>query len=148
MTHPSYRYFLDMSCAEGAAALGQFEVNLDLDPVVEWGRFTALRRWPDPTLAAEAEVQVQPIWHAQAGAPYVAGLRATARANGELTAKADIPISYFKASAMRQGDILVSQKRLKSGDLFTYAVLAFPASEARNNEPANPLEIEDVPVPA
>ena len=137
-----------MSRREGGATLGQFQVEPDLDPVVEWGRFTALRRWLDSALAAEAEIRIQPIWHAQAGAPYVDGLRVTARADARRTAKADIPVSYFKPSARRQGDTLVNQKQLKSGELFNYTVLAFPATEARAKKSSNPIEIEEVPVPA
>jgi proteasome lid subunit RPN8/RPN11 len=148
MPSQDFRYFFDMSRAKGDGSLGQFEGEVDLEPVAEWGRFAALRQWVDPALAAEAEIRIAPIWHATAGAPYVEGLRVTARADAAPAVTADIPTSYFKSSAMRIGDALVSLKKLESGELFTYAVLAYPAAEARGNESPDALEIEDIPVPA
>ena len=147
MEPAEFRYFLEMTRAEGGASLGQFEVDLDLDPIVEWARFKALRRWGEANLAAQAQIRIQPIWHAKTGAPYAQGLCATARADGVPAVEADIPFSYFKTSAMRQGDLQVNQKRLKPGELFTYTVLAFPAAEAQAKKRPNPLDIEEVPVP-
>jgi proteasome lid subunit RPN8/RPN11 len=147
MPFQDYRYFFDLARGKGQPPLGQFEGRVDLEPVAEWGRLAALRRWSNPALAAEAEIQIQPLWHAKAGAPYVEGLRVTARADAVPAVTADIPASYFNPSAMRIGDTLMNQKKLESGEQFTYAVLAFPASKNRDDEPLDPLEIEDVPVP-
>jgi proteasome lid subunit RPN8/RPN11 len=147
MPRQSFRYFFDMSRAKSGALLGQFPAKLDFVPAAEWGRFTALCRWLNPKSAAEAEIHIQPLWHATAGAPYVEGLRVTARTDTMPTITADIPNSFFKPGAMRIGDALVDQKKLESGELFTYAVLAFPASDDQGARAPDPLEIEDVPVP-
>jgi len=147
MPPPSYHYVFAITRAEGGAPLGQFEATLDFGPVAEFGRFTALRRWSRPELAAEAETRVQPVWHATAGQPYVQGLRVTARADAMPAIRADVPSSYFKSSAMSIGDTLVDQKKLEPGEQFNYAVLAFPVSGERDKASPGPLEIEDVPVP-
>lgn len=147
MPSPIYRYFYLLTRRQGGSSLGQFPANLDLGPAVEWGRFTALRCWSDPDLAAEAEPRVAPIWHATSGQPYVEGLRVTVRARAMPTITADIPRSFFKSNAMRLGDTLVKQKQLQPGELFFYAVLAFPAAADRAPQSPDPLEVEEVPVP-
>jgi len=48
---------------------------------------------------------------------------------------------------MQIGDALVSQKKLEPGELFTYAVVAFPAPATPGHESPDRLQIEDVPVP-
>jgi proteasome lid subunit RPN8/RPN11 len=147
MPPPAYRYFYAVTRSQGGSSLGQFPAKLDLGPVVEWGRFTALRCWPDPERAAEAEPRIAPIWHATSGQPYVEGLRVTVRAKAMPTITADIPRSFFRPSAMRLGDTLVAQKKLESGELFTYAVLAFLASEDKRRQAPDPLQVEELPVP-
>ena len=147
MPPQSYRYFFDVTRGQGEVSLGQFPANLDLGPVVEWGRFTALRCWPDPERAAEAEPHIAPIWHTTSGQPYVEGLRVTVRAKAMPTVTADIPRGFFKPGATRLGDTLVAQKKLAPEELFTYAVLAFPASEEKRRQAPDPLQVEELPVP-
>lgn len=140
-----YCYFADVSRANGKDSLGQFRLDLDLEPVAECGRFAAMRRWSDAALALEAELRIQPLWHTEVGAPYVGGLRVTARQTSLPEVSVEIPTAYFKPTAMRIADALVRQRKLEPGELFTYAVLAFP--EAVGAQGANPLGFEEVPVP-
>ena len=147
MLPQTFRYVFALSRVEGGESLGQFEVRLDLGPVAECGRFAALRRWLDPRLAAEAAVEIRPDWHATAGAPCLQGLRVCARAEGMPTITADIPSSYFKPSAMKVADTLVQQQKLKPGELFNYAVLAFPVPEDSADVRHPSLQIDEVPVP-
>jgi proteasome lid subunit RPN8/RPN11 len=147
MTLQPFRYFFDLSRREGGAALGQFPAKLDFDPAAEWGRFTALCRWSKPELAAGARIDIQPIWHATSGAPYVEGLRVTARAVRMPAITRDIPASYFQSSALRIGDSLVNQKKLAPGELFNYAVVAYPAAANVGGGALDALDIAEVPVP-
>jgi proteasome lid subunit RPN8/RPN11 len=144
----TFRYILDLSRAKSGESLGRFEASVDFAPVAEWGRFTALRRWADPEAAANAEIGIEPAWHTTAGAPYVGGLRVSARAEALPAISADIPKSLFKASAVKISDTLLAEKKLEPGELFNYAVLAFPVTDEQGNPSANGLELEDVPVPA
>lgn len=147
MPPKSYRYCFAAYRGQGGPSLGHFAADLDLGPAAEWGRFTALRRWLNPELAAEAEPRIAPIWHASAGAPYVEGLRVTLRAKAMPTITTDIPSSFFRPKAMRLGNTLVAQKKIASGELFTYAVLAFPISADAERQDPDPLQIEELPVP-
>jgi len=148
MSSPTYRYFLAITRSEGGLSLGQFPVDLDLDLAAEWGRFTALRCWSNPELAAGAELRIRPVWHATLGQPYVEGLRITVRAKGLPTITVDLPRSFFKSNAMRIGDTLVTQKKLPPGELFTYAVLARPEANDRSLQSPDPFEVEEMPVPS
>lgn len=129
-------------------SLGQFPADLDFALPAEWGRFTALRCWSNPELAAGAELRIRPVWHSTLGQPYVEGLRITVRAKGMPPITADIPRSFFKPSATRLGESLVTQKKLQPGERFTYAVLAHPAANDRPVQSPDPFEVEEVPVPA
>jgi hypothetical protein len=147
MPASEFRFVFAVSCAEGGRSLGKYVAKVDLGPIAEWGRFAALRRWVDPALAAEAEIRIKPIWHGEDGEPHVQGMRVTARAQGVPAVTVDIPASYFRSSATRIGDALVSEGKLPSGELISCAVLAFPANSAKDKESRHSLEIEDVPVP-
>jgi proteasome lid subunit RPN8/RPN11 len=148
MSNQQVRYVLDLRRTRDDAGLGQFPLSLDLAPAAEWGRLVALRRWLDPKLASEAQIEIEPIWHTNSGAPYIEGLRVTAHAEHVQPVSAEIPAGYFRPNALRIADCLVSEEKMEAGDLFTYAVLAFPSREASSSCNGDLLEIEDLPVQA
>lgn len=147
MSCENFHYFADVRRANGGGSLGRYLLNLDLDPVIEWGRFIGLRRWLDPTLAAEASIRVHPHWEAQAGEHRVKALRVTARADRVAPVSADIPIGYFQRSVRRLAASLVSQGRLAARELFDCSILAFPTSGAAAVAPSDQFAIEVVPTP-
>jgi proteasome lid subunit RPN8/RPN11 len=112
--------------------LGQFSVTMDWEPARQWARLEALRAGQQPGLKAS----IEPRWEATVGKPYVDGV--CMRLAGVSVV---IPTTYFRIAAQQIGRTLVAEKRLTSGELFNYRVVAFPIQK----ETPRPLfRIEEV----
>lgn len=141
-----YRYAVDLVRSRDGRALGTHPLVLDLAPAIEWVRLRALQAGMSPARLATATIGVEPEWHAQAGAPYVEGVRVTACAGDAPAVTVRVPSASFHGQVRPLGAALVTAKELEAGEAFTYTLMAY-AETARPTPPDDGLDLEDVPVP-
>ena len=130
----SYRFALTLFKPD-ETSLGQFPVEMDWEPAIEWTRFLALRRGAGE---ARQEAEVEPIWHGVQGPPYVQGFRV--RLGSE--APASFPLAYFADGARAIAAGLVDSGELGKGDAYLYQPLAY--RRASSEQKRSPFVTEDV----
>ena len=109
MTYSGYRWAASYRREDGTL-VDQRPLELDWGPAKEWARFTAVRAGQAGEEAFVRKCLVEPLWHADRGAPHVSGFRVrlfeeadgSEPTPGEAEVGADFPTSYF-ADAARAG---------------------------------------------
>lgn len=112
--------------------LASFRITPDWQPAMECARLAAARqRVAAETSAAPITLQfggeeeeIQPVWHATQGPPYVAAVRIGVAA-GEYSSSCDLPTTYFEQAAQSAAARLVRSGQLADGDTYRYVVTAF-----------------------
>lgn len=130
----SYRFALSLF-KPGETSLGQFPLEMDWEPAIEWARFLALRRGAGE---ARQEAEVEPIWHGTEGPPYVQGFHV--RLGSE--APASFPLAYFADEARAIAARLIATGKLEQGDAYLYQPLAY--RRAPGEPERSPFVTEDV----
>src|SRR2546421_7693536 len=98
MDDSGYQFALEIYSEDGRA-VGRARIDPDWEPAVEWAAFLALRR--DRRLAAVTAAgagAVRPVWHPQAGEPYLAGFRVVIPTPAGGSA-GEFPVEYFSGLA-------------------------------------------------
>ena len=131
MTERRYAYAMQVVREDGSA-VGQVPVEVDWEPAREWMRFLALRRGQPPAEAFALDCAIEPLWHAERGQPYLAGLRARVAADGFGELRHDFTSAYFGRPCRSASTRLVTEGALKDGERFRCLPVAFP----RDDEPA------------
>jgi proteasome lid subunit RPN8/RPN11 len=126
MVRPEYRYAIEIY-SEAGGRLGQVAVVPDWEPALESVRFEGMRRGRLPAVHATPMGSIEPIWHAKLKPPYVSGFRAAVRDTGGAEICCEIATAYLRTAAHEASAGFVQKGDLKSGELFTYLVCAFPA---------------------
>ncbi len=147
MTDGEYRYVIEMHCEDGRR-LGQVAVSPDWQPAIESAAFQAMRRGLLPAIGSTPPGRIEPIWHEKLKPPYVSGFRVAVRDVAGDDGACELPTAYLRDAARAASSDFVQKGELKSGELFTYLVCAFPAAAASNDGPAAPgFAIEEVVEP-
>lgn len=143
MSQPVCEYSLGIDVYRGGAQaepIGRVPVDVDLVPISEWAWLADFRHRgllaPPP---GANPTQIEPLWHATLGAPYLAGLSARAAAGA---VSCTIPTAYFQAVARRVVAALIQQQYLNKGDVVRYLVSAVPAPAAAEPAPALRFAVE------
>ena len=113
-----HQFALEVAGPDGQA-LGQHCVSLDWERGMEWLRFEALRKHGVQKTIGSHEMTVAPVW-SKAGEPWVDGV--IVGANGD---SVELPLQFFKPATKPVAKQLVEEGRLKTGDLYSYKVLAY-----------------------
>jgi hypothetical protein len=122
-----YRYSIELRRDSDGTALLQAPLTPDWSAALEWVHFCGARRGLLPPVMADGSGTVEPIWHPELSAPYVAAFRAViAIAAGEVAC--EIPRAYVRRHAQAAAEALVDRGVLQSGEMFQYIVSAFPAA--------------------
>jgi len=132
VTVPRYSYAVHV-LREDDSAVAQVPIEVDWEPAREWMRFLALRRGHAPAEAFALDSAIEPLWHAERGAPYLAGFRARVAADGSAELWHDFKTGYFAAPARAVSARLVAEGTLREGDRIRCLPVAFP----RDVEPAS-----------
>jgi hypothetical protein len=109
------------------SVLGQVPVATDFEPARECARFTALRRGTLDPDDARFQAEVEPIWHATAGEPYIQGFRVNVEGRDRADS-VDFTIDYWTDLARDASQVYTDQGLLAAGDVFYFSVMAFPGS--------------------
>lgn len=125
MPESAYQYVLELYKDDGAW-LGQFSVEADWAPAIEWTRLTAIRRGELPLEGLAAPASIEPVWLRDTEGSRIAGFQVSITANGGRQVKADFPTTYFRAQAVEASAYFVEQGHLAEGELFRYLVAAYP----------------------
>jgi len=143
----SYRFALSLFKPD-ETSLGQFSLDVDWEPAIEWTRFLALRRGAGE---ARQEAEVEPIWHGVQGPPYVQGFHV--RLGSE--APASFPLAYFAADARTLAAGLIKAGKLAREDAYYFQPLAYrrsasePSRSSFVTEDVTPaVEIDEVALDA
>jgi proteasome lid subunit RPN8/RPN11 len=138
----AYRYALELF-AEDGRLLGQVPVDPDWEAALEWAAFAAVRRGLLPALAAAPPGDVEPLWDAARGRPFVAGFRVRV-AGAELGAATDLPVTYFWPQAQRAAAAFVESGGLQAGAPFYFRVHAFAARAAAAANDDGAFSVDEV----
>src|ERR1035438_2530128 len=122
-----YRFAVAMFDEDGVN-LGTYVAQRDWEPVCEWTRFYLQRKGTLP-LDGDTSASVLPLWEDAAGEPYCRGYRVELAPFGRQPVHADFPKSHFREFAKSVASLLIERKRLREGDHFTYAVIAYPVAD-------------------
>ena len=101
----------------------------DWEPALEWTRLTGLCAHDVWAPEADAERQVEPVWNAELGEPFVSGFRVHLAPRNRAAWSADFPSSYFADEARAAAARLVESGALEAGDRVVYRTMAFARSE-------------------
>ena len=143
MLRDPYQYVMELYKQDGAK-LGRTATTVDWEPAREWTRFSAIRRGKLPQDETGGAASIHPLWHPDAGEPYLGGFRVGITRNGcEVTA--DFTTSYFASRAREASAYFVQRGRLQEGEHFKYFVTAYPRRDTP--EPGTGLTGEEA-VPA
>ncbi|HOB73529.1 MAG TPA: Mov34/MPN/PAD-1 family protein [Phycisphaerae bacterium] len=142
-----YQYVASFHRAGQCSALTQVPLEVDWVPAKECVRLAGLRggRGSQQTLSAD-DIVAEPIWHREAGEPYLAGLRIRLRTGSEQIVE-ELDDEYFVPAVAQAAARLVQAGALRNGEEFAYLVLAFrhEGSIPPTGGSADP-EVEDAPV--
>lgn len=125
-----YRWAVEILEADGTRA-GQKEVTPDLEPVAAGARLQYLRRkGPEAAGDFDRPVEMEPVWQAKLGEPYVAGIRASI--GGEVML-ASAPTAMFRpAAAAAAAERLREQEKKEEPEKVLYLVTAYEAGTEAN----------------
>jgi hypothetical protein len=99
--------------------LGQFPVDVDWEPAIEWCRFAALR---GGSAEPSDEARVEPVWHRKRGAPFVEGFQVAFGGERSMTF---FSAAYFREPAERIVSRLVEAGKLDTGAPYVFAPVAY-----------------------
>jgi hypothetical protein len=140
MSLDGYQYVLELF-KEDRTPLGRVPVVVDSRPMLEWVRFAGIRAARLPPTMQDGGSRVEPVWHPQAGRPYVGWFRArVARSDGGAFDRL-IPVAYLSEYARQASVPLVERGDLAAGESFWYLVLALPAEPDAESAPSSALRL-------
>jgi hypothetical protein len=96
------------------------------------------------TEAFEAACDVEPVWDAERGEPWVVGVRVSAPGPG--CRVDELPLEYFAASAAKLATRLVEDGRLADGERYRYFPLALPLADPATRSAAARLAAPRIPI--
>jgi len=131
----AYQYVLELYKDDGVW-LGQASIEADWVPAIEWTRLAAIRRGELPLEGFTAAACVEPLWDREIGEPRITGFQVKIPRDGRRPIQAIFPTTYFRALAAEASAYFVEQGRLAEGEIFRYAVAAYPRSaRASDSDP-------------
>lgn len=119
-----YRFQAEVTSASGVS-LGALPISPDWAPAVEWCRMQGVRRGRSVPAARPDSASVEPVWHHQAGAPFVDQVRISLPDDCGDSVSCEIPNEFFRASIEKGAEGLVQSGALAVGERFTFRVCAF-----------------------
>lgn len=144
--HSEYQYVASIHRAGQRSALSQVPLDVDWGPAEECVRLAVLRHRCDPRQALSAgEVFAEPLWHREAGEPYLAGLRVGIQVDGEWITE-ELDSDYFLPAVLQAAGRLVESGALQDGQDFTFLVLAF-FQEGKDRPPVGATDRDDGEAP-
>jgi hypothetical protein len=135
-----YRYEVELIADDGRV-LGAVPAEPDWEPALECAAFSAVRRGRLPALSSAPAGQVEPLWDAARGRPFVAGFRL----HVDGAEPADLPLAYLWPAARAAASRLIESGALQPGASFRYRVHALPAPAAPDSDGDLGFAIEEVP---
>jgi len=123
-TEHEYRYVLELYREDGEQ-VGQAVIDADWEPAIEWTRFERLRQQGPRANGARLGAVIRPVWHTDAGEPYLHGFSVTLPDTGDAGTTAQFPIHYFARAAQIASSKLVEMGKLADGELFRYLAMAY-----------------------
>jgi Prokaryotic homologs of the JAB domain len=123
-----YRFALAMF-REDDSVIATVPVNRDWEPVHEWTRLYCQRRGLFP-LDDNGDASLLPLWDETAGEPYCRGYRIELAWAGGQSIFMDFPRSHFREYAATFASGFVELGRLREGEHYMYAVVAYPVPAA------------------
>lgn len=120
--------------------LGTIAAERDWELAHEWTRFYFQRRG-ELALNDSGDGRLVPVWDEALGEPHCTGYRVEIARSGRGPVACDFPASHFEELAKAAGALLVKRGKLLPGELYTYQVVAQPAS--REPEKSGGLRMVD-----
>jgi hypothetical protein len=140
VTTSRYQYQLEM-LRDDYTVIAQMPIAVDWQPAVEWTRLSAVRSGL-PVEAMAAPCAVDPIWHADAGEPYISGFKVAV--DGGSRHECDFRFTYWRALAKMAATALIDKGLLNDGERFRYRVTAFACEAAAPSDGGVGLDMEEV----
>jgi len=121
-----YRYTLDVMTETGRM-LERAVVTPDWKAALEWTHFEGIREGALPAVTRTGPGEVEPVWDAHQGEPWVSGFRVTVRTGEGSVATRQIPKAYLRRIALEMSTDLIKRRELEPGSTFRWVVSALPA---------------------
>jgi hypothetical protein len=113
---------------EDGACLGVVAARRDWEPAHEWTRFYFQRRGRLSLDGNGSASSVIPLWDRTLGEPYCRGYRIQIETpDGMPPVASDFPNTHFREFAAELASRFVAQRKLRAGELYSYALVAYPA---------------------
>jgi Prokaryotic homologs of the JAB domain len=122
-----YRFALTLFGEDGTN-VGTALAQIDWEPAHEWTRLHFQRKGALPPDAEDEGASILPVWATKYGEPYCNGFRIEIARPGCEPVGWDFPNTYFKDFAGTVASGFVEQSKLRSGEVFTYIVVAYPTA--------------------
>ena len=111
---------------EDRTSLGTVAVKHDWEPAIEWTRFYFLRKGLLP-IYGNGKASVLPVWDEKAGEPYCSGYRVELATPLGHAVGMDFPKTRFRSYASALSSRFVESGELREGELFSFALIAYPS---------------------
>jgi hypothetical protein len=122
---PSFRYTIEYF-RDAGDRVGTVAIEPDWSAALECAQFLGIRRGTLPARSATPAGVIEPVWHADAGAPAVGAIKVVMAGSGAApAAEVTLPRAYFRALAEHGADQLVERGDLARGESFQYLVCAW-----------------------
>jgi len=144
---PEFRFSIDYKTRDGEK-IGSLVCEPEWDRASAWLEHVCLRRDLPQDESAQAELDIEPIWHPTSGAPLCESVRVSITSGGKQIECA-LPVEYFRGVAELDAQQLVQQGKLAETARFLYTLNAYrlAASNPPPPGPAGGLVVEKLPTP-
>lgn len=121
-----HQYALDL-LTEAGDLLEHTVVTPDWQAALEWVHFEGIRDGQLGAVTRTGPGEIDPVWDARHGEPYVGGFRVTVRGPDGRTAARELPKTYLRGLAQDASVDLVKRGILAKNSTFRWVVRAVPA---------------------
>jgi proteasome lid subunit RPN8/RPN11 len=143
MSMQQYRYAIELYRGE-RELIEQATASVDWDPALEWAWLQGIRKGLLQLTDGTSSSAIRPLWHPDAGEPYVAGFRVTILAEHAAGVSEDFTTDYFKEIANASTRRLIDEGRLQSRDGVRFVALAYFSEDHTQTGPASPFRTTEV----
>lgn len=145
VTKSHHRFVAELFHADKQPA-GEAPFVPDFEPAVSWTALAAAREHECPKETHGGPAQVEPVWAAHGGQPYVDGFRVQLSNGADRAFACDFGLDYVSGSMDEIARQFVERGKLAEGETYTYRVSAYPVPPDLADERGFGITVTNTPL--